>query len=611
VINIDIEKKEEKRIKNVILLSSTFLVMIVAIIIAYILISSEIHGFQNHLKTYEETLIQREKTTIKSAVDNIISDIKFDENSRLLQIKRTVKNQTTITVELLRQILENTTKNKKQTVIDTIKEISLNKDSHFFIYKDDGTLLFKSNDSLTVGKNYIDLEDIDGKKFVQKIVEENGFIDYNWFVPNNYKISKKITYSMKIEELGIIIGSAAFLNKNHSLNKKILDKIYKEKLSNNNFIFIYDIMSLSSSKNYSKLILENNIETNKKELLAVENILEKSSYKGNIFYEYDNKLIYSSFLFDDRTFISVGINLDSIKSILDKEREIAYVNLNKKIISLILNMILVSFIFFIFSYFMSKKIERMFKRYHKSITNSQQLLIQKTKMASMGEMIANIAHQWRQPLSNISGIFLDIESAYNYKDLNKKYLTNRINQANDLLEYMSKTIDDFKEFYTPNTTEEIFTFYSSVKHAISLSQASLSYYNIGVEVNIDKSLKVAGSSSEFSQVILNILSNTKEIAFQREIKQPHIKIYSKVADENIFIHIHDNCGGIQIDNIDKIFEPYYTTKYGSGIGLYMSKIIIERKFNGKMYAKNTKKGNFRMTIKIKDSDLESDININR
>jgi len=247
---------------------------------------------------------------------------------------------------------------------------------------------------------------------------------------------------------------------------------------------------------------------------------------------------------------------------------------------------------------MSKKIERMFKRYHKTITNSQQLLIQKTKMASMGEMIANIAHQWRQPLSNISGIFLDIESAHNYKELDKKYLTKRINQANDLLEYMSKTIDDFKEFYQPNTTEETFSFYSSVKHAISLSDASLSYYNISVEVKIDKLLKVTGSYSEFSQVILNILSNTKEIAFQREIKKPHIKIYSKVVNKDIFIHIQDNCGGIKIDNIDQIFEPYYTTKYGSGIGLYMSKIIIERKFNGKIYANNTKKGNFRMTIKI-------------
>lgn len=597
--NVDIELKEETRIKKVILLSSTFLVVIVASIIAYILISSEISDFQKHLETYEETLIKRKKTTIKSAVDNLTSDIEFDEKSRLIQIKRRVKNQTTITVELLEQILENTPNNKEQTVIDIIKKISLNKDNYFFIFKDDGTLLFNSNDSLSINKNYIDLEDINGKKFVQKIIEENGFIEYNWFVPNNHKISKKITYSIKIKELGIIVGSAEYLNTKHSLHQKILDKIYKEKLSNNNFIFIYDIMSISSSKNYSKLILEKNIKTNKKELLAIENILEKSFFKGNIFYEYDNKLIYSSFLLDNKTFISVGINLDFIKKILDKERETAYINLNKKIISLIFNMILVSFIFFIFSYFMSKKIERMFKRYHKRITNSQQLLIQKTKMASMGEMIANIAHQWRQPLANISGIFLDIESAYNHKDLDKKYLTKRINQANDLLEYMSKTIDDFKEFYKPNTNEEIFSIYSSIKHAINLSTASLSYYNIKVKIKIDKSLNINGSYSEFSQVILNILSNTKEIAFQREIEKPYIKIYSEVIDNDILIHIKDNCGGIKTENIDKIFEPYYTTKFGSGIGLYMSKIIIERKFNGEIYASNMKKENFRMTIKVK------------
>ena len=190
--NIDIELKEEKRIKEVILLSSTFLVIIVTSIIAFILISSEIDGFQKHLQTYEETLVKRKKTTIKSAVDNLLSDIKFDEKLRLIQIKRRVKNQTTITVELLKQILENTSKNKKQTVLDAIKKISLNKDYYFFVFKDDGTLLFNSNDSLSINRNYIDLEDIDGEKFVQKIIAKNGFTEYNWFVPKNHKISKKL-----------------------------------------------------------------------------------------------------------------------------------------------------------------------------------------------------------------------------------------------------------------------------------------------------------------------------------------------------------------------------------------------------------------------------------
>jgi len=376
--------------------------------------------------------------------------------------------------------------------------------------------------------------------------------------------------------------------------------MYQESFGKNDFIFIYEIMSLSSSRNYSKLILEKNIITDEKELIAIENILEQSDYSGKIFYEYDNKLIYSAFLYDYKTFISAGVNLNSIKTIMDKETKISNDNLNKKIISLIINLVAISIVFFLFSYLLAKKIEKIFSKYRIRIAKSQQLLIQKSKMESMGEMIGNIAHQWRQPLSQLSGVFLDIESAHRYDELNTKYLEKRIDQANDLLEYMSKTIDDFKEFYNPNAKRKRFNIEKSIQSALNIIGSSLEFHQIKIEIDINSSLHVEGFCNEFSQVILNLLANSRDMAIQRNIQNPLIRIYTQTNETKMFLHVIDNCGGIDKDILEKIFEPYFTTKYtyGTGIGLYMCKVIIENKMNGKIFATNFDYNKSKFTIKL-------------
>ncbi|WP_458701645.1 cache domain-containing protein [Sulfurospirillum sp. 1307] len=433
--NIDY-KQEEKRTKRFVLLGSSIVVLVVSLLVAYILISFEIKEFKTHIKTFKDTLIEREKSAIKSAVNNLINDIKYDEISRYQEIKKRLKNQTNIFVNNLEYSVLNQNTGKKDMIkkITYLLEVAYKQSGvAFFMFKNDGELLFSTAKNLKLHQNYIDLKDIDGKQFVKEIINKSGFVDFLWFVPKNLRISKKITFSKKIENLGVVIGSEEFLNTKYPLNQKMVDKIYNEKFNKNNFIFIYEIMSLSSSKNYSKLILEQNIKTTKNDLRAIEDILEKSEYKGNIFYEYNNKLVYSAFLFDQKTFISAGVYLSNIKNILENEEKISHENLIKKISSLLINITIVLVVFFLISYFIAQKIEKLFNDYNNKIINSQQLLIQKTKMASMGEMIANIAHQWRQPLSRLSSFFLDIESAYKFNELDEKYLSKRINQANDVL----------------------------------------------------------------------------------------------------------------------------------------------------------------------------------
>ncbi len=583
-------------------MGSTFVVFVVSLVIVYLLISSEIESVNENIKSFKTALIEREKYAIKTLVENFVNDINYEKNSNKAKISQQVKNQSLIAYNLALSIaLQNSDKNRNE-IIQIIKDIiksatNINDEMHYFIFDDKGTLLLDTKHHKNEGQNFIDFKDINEKNFIKDILYVNGFVEYFWYKPNDSKVVKKITYSKKIPNLGIIIGSGARIESNNILNKTIVDKIEKENFSQDEFIFLYNIKSLNNLISDSKLVLEKNIITGKNELNAIKDILITNDYKSDVFYTYNNKLIYSTFVPNIRTFISAGTYLNSINKIVKQKTKKANEKLNKKIASLVITMFTIASIFFILSYILSKKIERMFKNYRIKIGRGEQLLIQKSKMASMGEMIGNIAHQWRQPLSQLSGLFFDIESAYDYKELNKKYLTKRSDEANDLIEYMSKTIDDFKEFYNPNTKKEKFNILHTVESALKIVGSSLKFHNIKIDLQVDNSLHVKGFPSEFSQVILNIISNSKDIALLRDIKEPKIKIFTDIKNDKISLHIEDNCGGINEANKEKIFEPYFTTKYdyGTGIGLYMCKVIIENKMGGKIFAINITNGS-RFTI---------------
>ena len=601
--------KDEKNIKRIVLLSSTFIILIVSVTLAYLLINLEIENFNKHLQTFKTTLIEREKFSIKTTIKNLVNDIEYERNAAQDAIKSRVQTQALSMYNLAQSLYWQNVTLTHDKILALIKELiksatTKSDDIHYFIFKTDGMLLLNTKNDEDKSKNFMDFEDLNGKKYVQEILNKDGFSSYLWFQKGSSKVIQKVTYSKKLKNLGIVIGAGAFVNAPHNISQNMLDKMQKYNFRKDEFLFVYNIKSLNNPLTSSKLVLEKNIQTKKEELHEVRKIFIKSDYKANIFHTYDNQLLYATYLPNLRTFIAAGIYLDNINKIVQKETLISHKNLMRKIIFLSIGIIIITLIFFVFSYFISKKIEHMFKNYRLKVARSQQLLIQKSKMASMGEMIGNIAHQWRQPLSQLSGLFFDIESAYDFKELDKKYLTNSIDEANDLVEYMSKTIDDFREFFNPNAKKEIFNLHATLNHALTIIHSTLKYNQIKLTVDIDNSLHVEGLSNEFSQVILNLISNSKEIAVQRNIVNPEIKIFTEMHDKIISLHVEDNCGGIDEKIIDKIFEPYFTIKfnYGTGIGLYMSKIIIENKMHGHIYANNISADKTRFTISLQSKN---------
>jgi C4-dicarboxylate-specific signal transduction histidine kinase len=224
------------------------------------------------------------------------------------------------------------------------------------------------------------------------------------------------------------------------------------------------------------------------------------------------------------------------------------------------------------------------------LRRKDQALIQQNRLASMGEMINNIAHQWRQPLNLIS---LIIQGLPNCKDLTQQELDHEVERVMDLILHMSRTIDDFRYFFHTGKKKGEFAVNQAVAKAVEFMSPGLNNKGIAISIAGQSNIDALGYSNEYSQVLLNILSNAKDAFIEKNVTVPHIHIDISREDNRSVVTITDNGGGISDDVMPKIFDPYFTTKektQGTGIGLYMSKIIIEQNMGGSLTARNVADG---------------------
>ena len=221
----------------------------------------------------------------------------------------------------------------------------------------------------------------------------------------------------------------------------------------------------------------------------------------------------------------------------------------------------------------------------------EKMVLQQSKFVKSGEMIANITHQFRQPLNNISYILINLKKRFESEKLDKIFFDKKVNQANEQVSFLSKTIDDFKEFYLQEKEKDDFFVKDSIQNALTILNPDLQKDNINLNLKFEtfEDIKIFGVKNELSQVILSLVSNSIDALKNRHNPKISINVVSSSAE--VIIEILDNAGGIKAKNLKKIFEQYFSTKEeGTGIGLYLSKIIIEESFGGKLQVQNIKDG---------------------
>ncbi len=215
----------------------------------------------------------------------------------------------------------------------------------------------------------------------------------------------------------------------------------------------------------------------------------------------------------------------------------------------------------------------------------QLILMQQSRLAQMGEMISMIAHQWRQPLNNLSLISQTIILKYKKGQLDDKAVAYFEKASKKQIAHMSSTIDEFRDFFKPDVDKRIFSIQESVNRMIAILSPVLRTHNITLEHQVCDNCFVEGYPNKLGQSLINIINNAKDALMENQVKEGKISIFYESTEESIILHIRDNAGGIAPDIIDRIFEPYFSTKNdknGTGIGLYMSKMIVEDHMGGQI-----------------------------
>lgn len=244
--------------------------------------------------------------------------------------------------------------------------------------------------------------------------------------------------------------------------------------------------------------------------------------------------------------------------------------------------------------------ERVEFESRKRMENERMLLAQ-NRLASMGEMIANIAHQWRQPLAHLNLLFFAIERKFDNNELTTAVLKEKLDEAEGITQYMSDTISDFSNFFKPDKKMERFSVKEGIEKCVRMMQGVFEDNAVDVRIHVVSDSRIEGYQGEYLQVLLALLTNAKDALLQKStgIRQIDIRL-EQDGEGRSHLQIEDNGGGIDPRYIAKVFDPYFTADKGpksTGLGLYMSKMIIEENMHGSIRAENRKKG-ARFTVTV-------------
>ncbi len=526
----------------------------------------------------------------------------------------------------------------KKDILEEISEITFDEGKGYVFVVDYDGIMLAHNDKSLVNTNTINWSDKNGYKIIENIInlarnQGSGFIEYDGVKkPTTHLVSFKTSFVKTFESWKWVIGAGFY---NDELNALIEQKTIEQKKTNLAYIqkviticivitvillilsvFISNIVKkkFENFKRNLKTELQINRIQNKKlektlnqkteyeNVVFNSNLVSITDIKGNIIFvnqAFCEKTGYTkeellgkrhnimkdssipeSFFKELWQTILEGEIWSGITTNIRKDKQKIYLsttispikNNNGKIIK------------FVSTHFdITEKIKA-----DNELREKENMLVQQSKMATMGEMIGSIAHQWRQPLSSISVSSTGVKLQNELKILSDDFLNESMDSINRNVQYLSQTIDDFRNFFHPKKREFFFNIVEVFQKCLRLTRAQLEHHDIYILEDIE-SVQIKGNENELLQVLINLINNAKDQLTINKVESKIIFLKAKKENNLLVITITDNAGGVDKENIHKIFDPYFTTKEennGTGIGLYMSKNIIQNSMSGQLVVKN-------------------------
>ena len=607
--------KKEHAILNFIKYGPILFVLSLSFIITEITLEDRKKTFIEDIKHIEQDFLLTNKKRIKEEVEEVYTYILDEKENSEKLLKEELKNRVYEAHQIATNIFKNETNleeghvHSQEHIFNSVKYalggIIYNK-GRGYIFMDDihGTKLLQPLNKELEGKNLLNFKDAKGYRFVHKIIntiknKTEAYDSYYWYKAGDKENAyKKISFYKYFAPLNVAIGTGEYiLDFENELKEKVLKRINKKRYAQKGYIFIYDKEGKTLSHYNQNLLGQNRINYQDKQgRYLVNEIVEfgRNNTEGYLKYEssvnpLDNiktnaKISYIKSFNDWGWSIGTGFYTDTlVKEIEKKKNSLEQAN-DQSLKKIIYASIVITFIFIIISFFISKIIKNSFKEYRESLNEEikktiekDQQLIQQSKMAIMGEMIGNIAHQWKQPLNLISMSNGLVQLNQENKEIGSKEEVEKATQNIDnAVNYLATTIDDFQDFFRPNKEKETFKIKETLSKTCNLISSQFKNDNIEVIKEIDD-IEVYGFHNELLQVMINIFKNAKDELVKLDIGKRLIFINVQKNEKEVTIRIKDNAGGIPEEIIDKVFDSYFTTKNdkeGTGIGLYMSEQII-------------------------------------
>lgn len=596
----------EKNLPKLIILTPIITIIILFIVILYYFIKSQNDYFVKESHLLEQEYINKQKVVLQNEVSGIFDYINYHKKLMIKNIKKDMKLQMQAFIYLLE---EQTNDEKYMQYINQ----NVNARTDFLIY--DKKKLLK-NTSVFFNMNNL----INFQKNMQTKKQSFIFVDETDLYLFKY---------LKNKDIIIILKKDIFYNMD-DLKYSIARWVEFIRFGRNNYFWIHSNTNKLIAHPYRQEDInkdDTHLKDGKGTFYIQQNIkLAMKNHQGNFSEYYWNKpkekekikkLSFVKLYKEWNWVIGTGIYMDEIQKVIITKKKRLEEKIDKYIeVTIGITILLLLFMSFL-SVMVSQKINKTFKGYQdkvhkkelklkdlnqnlhskialalKEAQEKDRAMLHQSRLARMGKMLNMISHQWRQPLSQLAGIMMELETTVAFKKANNQFVLTCASDATKIIQFMSLTIDDFKNFFKPEKNKEYFYVSSACNEAISLIKDSLINENIRLHLDIKNDKKIKGYKREYAQVILNFLVNAKDALLSKKIKDAHITLSIDTKDNRSIVSVKDNAQGIIEEHMDLIFEPYFSTKkaQGTGLGLYMAKMIIETNMQGKLSVHNDENG---------------------